>query len=89
MFLLIVPTLRIVLYRAVPRGPPMCCTRVPCCAPTAARLDDPVLMVEAARALAGGAVVNRHRALAAFAGFDRWTPVMHAGQLLHSNAWPY
>jgi len=34
--------------------------------PAAARLDDPMLMVEAARALAGGAVVNRHRALALY-----------------------
>ena len=36
--------------------------------PTAARFDDPVLMVEAARALAGDAVVNRHRALALLRG---------------------
>ena len=34
--------------------------------PTAARLDDPELMVEAARAPAGDAVVNRHRALALY-----------------------
>jgi hypothetical protein len=36
--------------------------------PAAARLDDPVLMVEAARALAGDAVVNKHRALALLRG---------------------